>query len=96
MRKVFSESLDIVVHLGRDDIPRGDAAGIRREVIEILAVVPTLSDDFTVEPIFTRAELGCPLEWSGALPVALEQRFARSLPNGWTLRTMLEGGDGPV
>ncbi len=94
--KVFSESLDVVVHLGRDDIPRDDASGIRREVLEILAVVPSLSDDFTVEPIFKRTGLGSPLEWTGVLPAALEQRVDRSLPNGWTTRTILEGGDGPV
>lgn len=96
VRKVFSESLDLVVHLGRDDIPVGEAARIRREVLEIVAVVPTLSDDFTVEPIFTRAGLGRPLEWTGALPVGLEDRVDRCLPNGWTLREIVEGGSGPV
>jgi pilus assembly protein CpaF len=96
VRKVFAGSLDLVVHLGRDDLPQHDAGGLRREVLEIVAVVPTMSDDFTVEPVFRRAALGRPLEWTGALPVGLEARVDRSLPNGWTLRGILEGQDRPV
>ena len=96
VRKVFSESLDLVVHLGRDDIPHTELGGIRREVLEIVAVVPTMSDDFTVEPVFERAALGRPLEWTGALPARIEARVDRSLPHGWSLRGILEGEDRPV
>ncbi|MGQ0805147.1 MAG: CpaF family protein [Actinomycetota bacterium] len=91
VRKVFSESLDLVVHLDRDDMPRGELEGIRRQVTEITAVVPALSDDFTVEPIFVREALGKPLMWTGALPSALENRVNRSLPEGLTLRGIVEG-----
>jgi pilus assembly protein CpaF len=95
VRKVFSESLDLVLHLDRDDLPRGDLEGIRRQVTEIIAVVPALSDDFTVEPIFVREALGKPLLWTGALPTRLEGRVNRALPEGFTLRRIVEGGRFP-
>ncbi len=91
VRKVFSESLDLVVHLDRDDVPRGELEGIRRQVMEVTAVVPALSDDFTVEPIFVREALGKPLVWTGALPGPLEGRVNRSLPEGLALRGIVEG-----
>ena len=78
VRKVFSESLDVVVHVDRDDVA-GDADAVRRQVTEIVAVVPALRDDFTVEPLFTRERIGAPLRWTGAVPARLEQRMARVL-----------------
>jgi pilus assembly protein CpaF len=96
VRKVFSESLDLVVHLDRDDLPRGELEGIRRQVTEITAVVPALSDDFTVEPIFVREALGKPLVWTGALPGSLETRVNRSLPERLTLRAIVEGRGVPA
>lgn len=96
VRKVFSESLDLVVHLDRDDVPRGELEGIRRQVTEITALVPALSDDFTVEPIFAREGLGKPLQWTGVLPGPLEARVSRSLPNGSSLRGIVEGRGVPV
>ncbi|MET0628594.1 MAG: ATPase, T2SS/T4P/T4SS family [Acidimicrobiia bacterium] len=78
VRKVFSESIDIVIHVDRDDLA-GDGTGIRRQVVEIAALVPALRDDFTVEPLFTRAHLGAPLRWTGSLPARLEQRMSRVL-----------------
>lgn len=89
VRKVFSESLDLVVHLDRDDLPR-EAGGIRRQVMEITAVAPALGDDFTTEPIFVRRGLGRPLEWTGALPPRLEERIDRTL-EGRGLRQVLDG-----
>ena len=80
VRKVFSEALDLVVQLDRDDIPSGTDGRIRRQVMEITAVAPTLSADQTYEPIFVREGLGRPLEWTGALPATLEQRVDRALP----------------
>ena len=78
VRKVFSESLDVVIHLDREDM-HGDADTARRHVVEIAALVPALRDDFTVEPLFTRAHLGAPLRWTGSLPARLEQRMSRVL-----------------
>jgi Flp pilus assembly CpaF family ATPase len=90
VRKVFGEALDLVVQLDRDDLPRGTEGRIRRQVTEITAVVPAIADDQTYEPIFVRNGLGRPLEWTGVLPAALEQRVDRALPDGMRLRTLLE------
>lgn len=76
VRKVFSESLDVVVHLERDDVTAGETDAARRHVVEIAAVVPALRDDFTVEPLFVRDGRG-PLRWTGALPPSLAARLAR-------------------
>ena len=65
---MFGDALDLVVQLDRDDLPRGTEARIRRQVMEITAVAPTLADDRTYEPIFVRKALGRPLEWTGVLP----------------------------
>ncbi len=92
VRKVFSESLDLVVHLDRDDLPRGEMDGIRRQVTEVTAVVPALREDFTVEPIFVRETLGKPLVWTGTLPATLEMRIDRCLPEGVSVRRIIEGG----
>jgi pilus assembly protein CpaF len=78
VRKVFSASLDVVVHLDRDDLVANDAVGIRRQVMEIAAVVPAMRDDFTVEPIFVRERLGAPLCWTGVLPSRLAGRLERA------------------
>lgn len=89
VRKVFGASIDLVVHLDRDGVRDGDRP-LRRRVTEIVAVVPSLRDDFTVEPIFSRADMDAPLRWTGARPphalvrsigatfggAALEQVFA--------------------
>jgi pilus assembly protein CpaF len=77
VRKVFSESLDVVVHLDRDDVAPGESDAARRRVVEIAAVVPALRDDFTVEPLFVRDEHAGPLRWTGALPPSLAARLAR-------------------
>jgi len=95
VRKVFSQSLDLVVHLDRDDIPPNETDPIRRQVMEILAVVPALSEDFTVEPVFAREALGRPLVWTGVLPARLEARVDRSLPHQLTLRRIVEGTEVP-
>jgi pilus assembly protein CpaF len=78
VRKVFSESLDVVVHLDRDDLRRDGRDGIRRRVMEITAVVPALRDDFSTEPVFVREHVGAPLLWTGAVPAALTERIERA------------------
>ena len=42
MRNVFSESLDLVVHVDREDARRSDGDRTRRQVMEIVAVLPAL------------------------------------------------------
>ena len=91
VRRIFVEALDLVVHLDRDDIARADGH-VRRQVTEIAAVVPSLSDGETYEPLFVREGLGRKLEWTGVLPPAFEQRVDRVLPEGAGLRRLLERG----
>ncbi|HXY91618.1 MAG TPA: ATPase, T2SS/T4P/T4SS family [Acidimicrobiia bacterium] len=76
VRKVFSESLDVVIHVDRDDLV-GDGDALRRQVMEIAAVVPALRDDFTIEPLFVRDGIGSALAWTGALPSRLASRLSR-------------------
>jgi pilus assembly protein CpaF len=93
VRRIFVEALDLVVHLDRDDIARADGH-VRRQVTEIAAVVPSLADGETYEPLFVREGLGRKLEWTGVLPPAFEQRVDRVLPEGAGLRRLLERGRG--
>ncbi|MBA2528710.1 MAG: CpaF family protein, partial [Euzebyales bacterium] len=96
VRKVFASAIDVVVHLDMDDPNRVDPrAGIRRQVLEVIAVVPALHDDFSTEPVFAREALGRPLEWTGMVPPDAE-RIERSLPEGMTLRSLLEGRSWPL
>lgn len=91
VRKVFSTALDFVVHLDRDDVNRlGPDEEARRQVMEVLAVVPAMADDFSTEPIFVREALGKPLVWTGAYPPEVEL-IERSLPEGTTMGAILEG-----
>ena len=77
VRKVFSASLDIVVHLDRDDLLQVGSGAIRRQVMEIAAVMPALRDDFTTEQLFVREQLGAPLRWTGVFPAQLVARLGR-------------------
>jgi pilus assembly protein CpaF len=91
VRKVFASSIDLVVHLDRDVDPKG--GGIRRQTVEIRALVPSLHDDFTTEPIFLRERLGGPLEWTGAMPPQrLARRLERSVSGHAALAPMLQNG----
>lgn len=91
VRKVFSSSIDLVVHLDRTVDPSDSS--IVRQVMEIRAVVPALHDDFTSEPVFVRPRLGAPLDWTGALPPSdLSERMETGLAGGITLRGLLEEG----
>lgn len=96
VRNVFSSSIDVVVHLDRDTVAHG-GEGIRRRVMEILTVVPSLHEGFSTETLFRREDLGGPLVWSGTFPpVGLTRRLERSLPSGYTLRAILEGRVTPL
>lgn len=89
VRKVFAASIDLVIHCERDSDGEG---GVARQVREVLAVVPSLRDDFSTEPLFLRERVGAPLVWTGAQP---PERFARRLrsllPAGVSLVEVLEG-----
>lgn len=92
VKKVFSTALDFVIHLDRDTAGEGP---IRRRVMEVLAVVPSLRNDFSTQPIFVREHLGSPLEWTGALPPGpVADRIERALPDPTRLRSILGTREG--
>jgi len=95
VRKVFTGALDLVVHVNRET-PAGSGGVIVRRVTEIVAVVAGLGDAPAFEPLFRRAAPDAPLEWTGALPGALEQRIDAALPAGSGVRTMIERGGVPA
>lgn len=91
VRKVFSNSIDLVVHLERDTVPFD--SGVRRETMEVLAVVPALHDDFSTEALFSRSQMGEALEWTGALPHrTLAERLRRAMPVGEQLSNVMRDG----
>ncbi len=87
VRKVLAQAIDLVVHLDLSEERDGE---LRREVREIIALVPALHDDFSTEGLFGRPHPGGPLTWSGALPAVVE-RIGRRLPPGVDLRAVLAG-----
>lgn len=97
VRVVFTSIIDLVVHLDREplQLKRPGQGPIRRQVMEIAAVPPLRGSeaDFTLEPIFQRAEFGAPLSWTGApLPDDLRERLDRALrPQGLTTLEILDG-----
>jgi len=91
VRKIFVGALDVVVHVDRDDAVRGDLR-VRRQVTEITAVMPSLGEGETYEPLFVRGGLGQPLQWTGAVPPALAARVDRVLGPPANLRGLLEHG----
>jgi pilus assembly protein CpaF len=91
VRKVFSASIDLIVHLDRASLP-GREGSLSRQVLEVLAVVPSLHDDFSTEPLFVRPAVGRPMEWTGALPpTRLAGRLERALPPGVDLADVMSG-----
>lgn len=98
VRRVFASSIDFVVHLGRDSSAATEGSGLRRQVLEILSVVPSMTDDdFSTEPLFEREALGKPLEWTGRVPPEQTTRvLEEALPDGMTLRAILEGRVSPL
>jgi hypothetical protein len=89
VRNIFASSIDLVVHLDRD-VDRDGV--VRREMMEIRSLVPSLHDDFSTQPLFERAAPGSALRWSGAMPPDhLTQRIERLLPQGTSLADALQG-----
>jgi pilus assembly protein CpaF len=88
VRKVFSSSIDLVIHLDRDVSSSGSR--IRRQVVEVRALVPSLHDDFSSEPLYARDRIGAPLAWTGALPPdSLARRLDRVIDEGLSLAGLM-------
>ena len=96
IRRTFARSLDLVVHMERDDSHLvGDNASYR--VREIRAVAPVLGNELRTEPVFERkGGSGSPLTWTGQMPATtlLGDRLERLLPEGTTMRDVLLGRAG--
>jgi len=98
VRKVFANTIDFVIHLDRDPITRG-TEGVRRQVLEILAVAPSLTgDDFTTDHLFGREMLGAPLRWTGLLPpkTTVDLINRALVESGHTLHSICEGQTNPL
>ncbi len=92
VRKIFASSIDLVVHLDRDVDP--ESGRIRRRTVEIRALVPSLHEEFSSEPLFQRHSMGAPLEWTGSMPPdSLLRRLERGLPQGGGIARLLGGGE---
>lgn len=95
LRSVFASTIDVVAHLElRQPEPDRGRHGIRRRVVELLAVAPAGDGDFRTEPIFRRDRFDAPLEWTGFLPGHLERLDAR-LPEGMDLAALAAGRVSP-
>lgn len=92
LRGVFAAAIDVVVHL---DLVTLEGGGLQREVAEIIAVVPSLHDDFSTEPVFARERPGAPLRWTGALPPDVAA-IDRRLPVGITVLDVCKGVSRPL
>ena len=96
VRKVFASTIDFVVHLDRDAVAR-DGDGLRRQTMEILSVAPSLTEDFTTEPIFHREALGKPIAWTGQLPnEEIVNRIEAAMGHRFSLRAICDGTVSPL
>jgi pilus assembly protein CpaF len=94
LRRTFARLIDVVVYCEALPVHLVGESGRLRQVMEIACVPPQLSDDeFVLEPLFKREELGAPLEYRGpqALTAEFERRVNRALPKGVTVRDLCEG-----
>lgn len=95
VRNIFASVVDLVVHTAKEPASANNGEGGRRQIMEIVAIPPLqgADDDFTVEPIFVRDDIGRPLRWTGTpLPAELERRLSRVLaPLDIAVSDLLEG-----
>jgi len=90
-RRSFARGIDVVVHLDRRIGSGG--YGPSRKVAEVLSIAPSIAtDDFTTEPIFSRATRDAPLEWTGTLPQPdVMRRIEEILPPDVSMKDVLGG-----
>jgi pilus assembly protein CpaF len=95
VRVTFARLIDLVVHCEAEPLHRVEPGKVRRrQVMEICAVPPQISnDEFGLQPIYQREDFGHPLEFVGHhFPADVERRIDRALPPGVTLHDLAEGG----
>ena len=91
VRKVFSASIDLVVHLDRFVDPSKE--GLLRRTTEIRALGPATADGFNTELLFWRERPDSPLKWTGAVPPeSLVGRLERAAPDDTEIASLLHGG----
>lgn len=97
IRRLFARHVEFVVFIDADDTHVAGEPVRRRQVTEIAWVEPqTQSGHVVHEPLFTREELGMPLEWSGAAPPPevtrrIEKGLARRVGEHVSLKAVLAG-----
>ena len=93
VRSTFSQIFDLIVFLDREDGGGTVDGPIRRQVLEVDAVVASGQqsiDDFATVPLLKRADFGAPLECVGTVPEGSIPRIERQLRrDGRTLRDVL-------
>lgn len=90
MRKIFSNSIDIVVHVDREENPTVQD-GLLRGITEIVAVQPTMSDTFTTTTLFSRSSLQDELSFEGVVPSVLERKIDKALKGKFKLADIMNG-----
>lgn len=90
VRTVFASAIDLVIHLDRQPLGEG-RDGMTRQVREIISVDSGPQGSFSVTVIFSRPQLGEPMDWSGQFPPApLGARIEKAA--GASLAELLAGG----
>ncbi len=95
VRRTFGRLFHLVVHCEAEPLHMVENGGRRRRQVMEIAVVPAQisHDEFVLQPVFHREDIGAPLEFVGHhLPPTLEKELNRGLPSGVTIRSLAEGG----
>lgn len=90
MRKIFASSIDVVIHVDREENANTEN-GLMRGVKEIIVVEPSLGDTFTTTTLFSRESLNSQLTQVSPLPTALQEKIDKGLPANLTIREILAG-----
>ncbi len=93
VRSAFARLFQVVVHCEAMPLHLVKPSSYRlRQVTEIAVVPPQIAaDEFRLEPLFVRQDLGAPMEYTGApIPPSFERRMNRSLPDGVTVRGLCQ------
>lgn len=90
MRKIFASSIDVVIHVDREETASAED-GLLRGITQIIAVEPSLNDSFTTNALFQRDSLRDQLTFSGPLSPHLQHKLNRALPKNIAIENILAG-----